>query len=370
MVLMALDHTRDYFGDIRLNPTNIDLTTPALFFTRWITHFCAPVFLFLAGMGAWLRRERGVTQAELSRYLLTRGMWLVLLELTLVTYTWLLTFSLGLLFFQIIAVIGLAMVLLSAVSFFPDRLVLGIGIALCLVPPLLDGVDPESLGWLGSLWPLIHGGQAALPPVFGFRIIAIYSCLPWIGIMAMGFGFAPLMKFPPEKRKRVLIALGIGTTALFVALRWTGSFGEPNAWGKQDSVLMTLVSFLNCTKYPASPLYLLMTLGPAWIVLGLLDRAAGRIGQMLATFGRAPLFYYVLHVLVIHLAARGANWITNGSFLSPMQAAMTGSFPTWFGGSLTTVYVSWILIVAALYLPCAWFARAKRCGRWRILSYL
>ena len=384
MVVMALDHCRDYFGDIRLSPENLDTTTPALFFTRWITHFCAPVFVFLAGVSAWLWAARGRTKAEQTRFLLTRGLWLIVLEFTAVNFGWLLTWRLWgpegptVLILQVIAAIGAGMVLLALLIHFPRWVAGTLGLAIVCGHDLLSDMDPAALGsyvWAGqvALW---GGPSVGLQASDGIYLIAVYALVPWAGVMAVGYFAGALFARPRAERRRPTLLIGVAVTGAFVLLRYANVYGDPVPWSGQSSGAMTLVSFLNCSKYPPSLAYLLMTLGPALMLLAALDRepsaagAPGPLVQPFVVFGRVPLFYYLVHIYLIHLGARLYYLLVHGEFLSPLQAAFTGSFPAWFGNGLGVVYASWIAVVVLLYPVCRWFAGVKRRSRSPLLSYL
>ena len=260
MVLMALDHTRDFFGMGGFNPR--DVAEPALFLTRWITHFCAPVFIFLAGLSAYLYGARGRSVGTVSRFLLTRGLWLILIELTVVRLAW--TFSLDVTHFtaQVIWVIGASMVLLAGLVYLPRWAIATIGLAMIAGHSLLDGVSAEQFGPAGFAWNLLHQPGALR---FGneTRVFALYPLIPWAGVMATGYVLGPVMQRDEGSRRRWLVGLGAGLTAGFVLLRATNLYGDPAAWQSQNGPLATALSFINCEKYPPSLLYLMMTLGPA-----------------------------------------------------------------------------------------------------------
>ncbi len=374
MVLMALDHTRHYFSrDFAFEPTELDKTYAALFLTRWMTHFCAPVFIFLAGTGAFLSTTRGKTKSELSRFLLTRGLWLVLLELTWVRclgwqFNFDYHFSMGI----VIWAIGWSMVALAGLVFLPLRWIATLGLVMIGSHNLFDDLQPESFGKLGWLWKILHSG-GVLVPADGYSFVAGYPLIPWMGVMAVGYGFGSwLLREPPERRKR-LFQLGAALTALFILLRAINVYGDPDLWSRQHNALFTFFSFLNCHKYPPSLLYLLMTLGPAIILLALLDRGTPRWLRPVLVFGRVPLFYYLLHIPLIHGLAvvfaysrhGRAEWLfanPSGNGPPPMPAD--------YGYSLAVVYLIWIGVVLALYPVCRWFAEVKRRHRSAWLSYL
>ncbi len=385
MVLMTLDHCRDYFGDFRVSPTDLATTTPALFFTRWVTHVCAPVFVFLAGTAAWLygATERGAGRPwrrRLSGFLVTRGLWLIVLEATVVYFAWTNSFSIGLWLLGVIAVIGIAMVALGALVHLPLPAVVGVGVVLTVGHNLLDPIVPQDLGSFAWLWIVAHEGsmRSQMPILLGDpgpALVVIYPCLPWIGVMALGYAFGPLCARPRDERRRTLLRLGSALTVAFALLRLANVYGNPTPWVPQGSALMTIASFLNCEKYPPSLLYLLMTLGPAIVLLALLDREPGAVGRVLVTFGRVPLFYYVIHLYLIHLSSRALYLVTHGEALSSVGTSLrtlTGqaSWPEWYGHDLPVVYIAWVLVVLALYPACTWYADVKRRSHSRLLSYL
>jgi len=376
MVIMALDHTRDFFSkDLAFDPTDLGRTFPALFLTRWITHYCAPVFIFLAGTGAFLSTGRGKSRGELSRFLLTRGLWLVLLELTWVRCLgWQFNFDLHFTFGAVIWAIGWSMVALAVLVFLPLRWVTAFGILMIASHNLFDSVKPESWGSLGWLWKILHSGGMILPAK-GYRFAAGYPLVPWIGVMAAGYGFGSLLLREPVERRRWLFGLGATLTLLFILLRAINLYGDPRPWSGQKNSLFTLFSFMNCHKYPPSLLYLLMTLGPALLVLAALDR--GMIGWLkpLLVFGRVPLFYYLLHLPLIHgLAVLASYWAYGRAdwwFANPPEGPDAPILrPADYGYGLPVVYLVWIGVVLVLYPVCRWFAGVKRLRRDPWLSYL
>ena len=376
MVIMALDHTRDFFSkDLAFDPTDLGRTFPALFLTRWITHYCAPVFIFLAGTGAFLSTGRGKSRGELSRFLLTRGLWLVLLELTWVRCLgWQFNFDLHFTFGAVIWAIGWSMVALAVLVFLPLRWVTAFGLLMIASHNLFDSVKPESWGSLGWLWKILHSGGMILPAK-GYRFSAGYPLVPWIGVMAAGYGFGSLLLREPVERRRWLFGLGATLTLLFILLRAINIYGDPRPWSGQKNSLFTLFSFMNCHKYPPSLLYLLMTLGPALLVLAALDR--GMIGWLkpLLVFGRVPLFYYLLHLPLIHgLAVLASYWAYGRAdwwFANPPEGPDAPILrPADYGYGLPVVYLVWIGVVLVLYPVCRWFAGVKQRRRDPWLSYL
>ncbi len=376
MVIMALDHTRDFFSkDFAFDPTDLDKTFPALFLTRWITHYCAPVFIFLAGTGAFLSSTRGKSTRELSWYLLTRGLWLVLLEVTWVRCLgWQLNFDYHFAMGIVIWAIGWSMVALAGLVFLPLRWVTTFGILMIACHNLFDSVEPQSWGSLGWLWKILHSG-GILVPAEGYHFAAGYPLIPWVGVMAAGYGFGALWLREPVERRKRLIRLGTLLTALFVLLRAINVYGDPDAWSGQKNALFTLFSFLNCHKYPPSLLYLLMTLGPALLALAALDRGTPRSLQPVLVFGRVPLFFYLLHLPLIHALAVLTSYLHFGQadwwFANPSEGPNAPhARPADYGYSLSVVYLIWLGVVFALYPLCRRFADVKRRRREPWLSYL
>jgi uncharacterized membrane protein len=368
MVLMALDHTRDFFAAGSFNPR--DVAEPALFLTRWITHFCAPVFIFLAGTAAFLHGARGRSRGELSRFLLTRGLWLVLLEVTVVRFAW--TFSLfpDFVILQVIWVIGLAMIALAGLIYLPHWGVAAVALAMIAGHNLLDGIDATQFGAASWLWHLLHQ-PALLQATPEVRVFALYALIPWTGVMAAGYALGPLMLLEPERRRRWLIGLGTAVTLGFVLLRASNLYGDPAPWVAQEGVVATVLAFINLEKYPPSALYLAMTLGPALLALAAFEAARGKLARVFVVFGRVPLFYYVLHILPLHALAVAFSAATLGEVTWLFGGLPLMAQPEGYGFGLPGVYLVWLLAVALLYLPCRWFAevkRRRRCSAW--LSYL
>ena len=369
MVIMALDHVRDYWSLTGYDPLDLAQTSPELFLTRWITHFCAPVFVFVSGASAWLyRSSRKTATSELSRFLLTRGLWLILIEVTIVSLSWQFLYQIVIL--QVIWAIGWSMVVLAALVWLPLPVIAGIGLAMIFGHNLLDGIPPERFGSSGWLWMIVHV-QNFIPLTIGWpRGVAVaYPLVPWIGVMATGYAFGALFALPPARRDRLLVLIGLGATAAFVALRALNVYGDPHPWSAQDrGALYTLFSFINTTKYPPSLLYLLMTLGPAIALMPLLERWRGPVAKAVEVFGRVPFFYYVLHLPLIHACARLWYWI---AFDAPTMSLFDRS--TWAAGyepNLLRAYAVWAILVFGLYWPCRWFMnlRRRRSDWW--LSYL
>jgi uncharacterized membrane protein len=375
MVLMALDHTRDYFHCsgtyFNFDPTDLSRTWPALFLTRWVTHFCAPIFVFLAGTGAFLSASRGKTKPELSKFLLKRGLFLVVLEMTVMHVAWWFNFNLLAQPVQVIWCLGWCMIALSALIYLPLWAITAFGVAMIGVHNLFDGVHAQNLGAFGWLWQVLHEGGLFLPSQYCGFFFA-YPLIPWIGVMAVGYGFGRLLLLERGARRRWMLALGIALVLLFVALRALNRYGDPTPWSAQKSGLFTFFSFINTFKYPPSLLYLLMTLGPAVMALALFDRAPGWLGRRLIVFGRVPLFFYIIHIYLIHALAVAFAFARYGQakWLFMLPDLPPPPVPKDYGYGLPVVYLIWIGVVLVLYPLCVWYAGVKKRRRSPWLSYL
>ncbi|HEV3167322.1 MAG TPA: heparan-alpha-glucosaminide N-acetyltransferase domain-containing protein [Isosphaeraceae bacterium] len=368
MVLMVLDHVRDFFSNATINPTDLTQTTPALFFTRWITHFCAPVFIFLAGTGAFLAGARGKSKLELAGFLLTRGLWIVLLALTAEKLG--LTFGTNPRFFIAVTLwaIGWSMVVLAGLVFLPTPVIGALGIVVIATHNLLDGVQVPPQAPFAPLWAILHQPGAAQLPGHVTLFVA-YPLIPWFAVMAAGYTFGTILLLNPKRRQRMLVGLGLGLTLAFIAIRATNLYGDPQPWAIQKNPLYTVMSFLNCTKYPPSLLFLLMTLGPAILALAVFDRGVGPLGRPLITLGRVPMFYYLLQWPVAHglaillelVQGRTAEWLIGG---------ISFGAPPGHGHGLGVVYLMWWVVVLLLYPACRWYAAFKQRRRDVWLSYL
>ena len=356
MALMALDHTRDFFGGGSFNPR--DVTDPALFLTRWVTHLCAPTFILLAGLSAFLY-GRGRSVAETSRFLFTRGLLLILIDLTVIKFGWRFEFDFFRIGVGIIFAIGASMIALAAFVWLPRWAIATGALIMIAGHNLLDGIRAEAFGQMAWLWHFLHApGEVTRDG--GVRAYVLYPLIPWIGVMAAGYVLGPVMAREPDERRRLLYLLGAAITLGFVLLRASNLYGDPQSWAAQDNWLSTLLSFLNCEKYPPSLLFLMMTLGPALILLGLFETARGVFASILSVFGRVPFFFYVVHLYLIH----GLAVVTG--------LAMTGvlsAHPT-IGLDLPGVYIVWLIALALLYPVCRRFAARKARGRAWWWSYL
>ena len=386
MVIMMLDHTRDYVHNAALafDATDLSRTNIALFLTRWITHFCAPVFVFLAGTGAYLQWARGKSKKQLSWFLITRGLWLIVLEVTFINVG--ITFNpdyhfLG--FLQVIWVIGVSMIILAALIHLPKSVIAILGLLMITLHNLLDGIRVD--GWNGpgtpvpslgiKLWILLHQPFSGFPVLDSESpvVFVIYPLIPWIGVMAVGYVFGALYRAHPQPRRRLLVIIGSSVTFLFIILRAIDLYGEPNKWSSQKNIVYTVLSFVNTTKYPPSLLFLLMTLGPAILGLAFFESEGPRnwIRNFFVTFGRVPLFFYLLQWYTAHLISLLLHFAfgkpTGFLFQAPLNF---GPPPQGIGFNLGVVYLSWIAGVLLLYPLCKWFAgvKARRKDWW--LSYL
>lgn len=378
MILMLLDHSRDFFGHIGLNPHDARTTTFGLFATRWVTHFCAPAFVFLAGTSAALSGTRRSAR-ERTWHLALRGIWLILLELTVVNVGWTHQLPWQSPFLQVIWAIGFSLLALAFLQHLgrSAALLLGLGLLVAqhLVP--LDLLSQHS-PWLAALF----GPPQWIPLGEGFANLN-YSGLVWLGVMLLGFGSAGLFERPHAERRKAWVIAGFASLALFLLLRTLpdGAFGTHPDWGAhemrdqleaagREGWGWTVVAWLNCAKYPPSLAYLSMTLGPIFLALAWFDRPSGPLTRRVQVFGRVPLFFYLLHIHLVHLGARVLYKVDQGSFLSPMHAVLDWPLPEDFGFPLSVAYAGWIGCLLLLYPACVLFERRKRRGKHWIWSYL
>jgi uncharacterized membrane protein len=356
MIVMALDHTRDFFANGGFNPR--DVTDTALFLTRWVTHFCAPTFIFLAGISAFLYGAQGRSTREVSRFLVTRGLWLVLIEFTVVRLGWSFDIHFNYFVAQVIFAIGVSMVALSAIVHLPRGAIVAIGLAMIAGHNALDGIKAEQLGAAAPLWNLLHQpGLFDIAP--GVKFIVLYPLVPWIGVMAAGYALGPVLAQERAARVPQLFMLGAAVTLGFVVLRATNLYGDPAPWAIQDTLPATVLSFINCEKYPPSLLYLAMTLGPALMLVAALESVRGPVADWIATFGRVPFFYYVAHIFLLHALAVLFAWVTIGE-IGFLFGRLAGRKPATYGMDVADIYAVWLAVVVSLYPLCRWFAGIKR----------
>jgi uncharacterized membrane protein len=384
MVIMALDHTRDYFSNLPFEPETLAQTYYALFFTRWITHFCAPLFFFLAGTGAFFYGRHRTPQA-LSHFLWTRGLWLIFIEFTVVGTAWTFLFPWG--FFGVIWCLGASMVLMAAIVRLPMRWVAVFSGILILGHDLLDPLRPRQFGSFAALWTILHARGGLLMP-FNVREFVLFPLIPWIGVMAAGYVFGSLYLLEKERRRRLIAQIGLGLTAAFIILRLTNLYGNPpvgvggvsqGPWHIQPTIEKTVILFFDVEKYPPSLQFLLMTLGPSLLLLAWLDKKLDQrdgnpsispILSPLLTFGRVPMFFYILHLYLIHSLAvlmamlfhQPVTWLWHGAFFVGV--------PGDYGYNLPFVYLMWFTAVVILYFPCRWYEGVKQRRKDWWLSYI
>lgn len=375
IVVMALDHVRDFFSHdlISFVPLDLEKTYPALFLTRWITHFCAHVFCFLAGTSAYLSFRRGKTKNDLARFLLSRGLWLVFIELTVLRcFGWNFEFNYRVTGVQVIWALGWSMVALAGLIYLPRWLIAVLAGVMIVGHNATDSVPPAAFGQFAWLWTTLHvPGPIVLSP--RFTLLILYPLIPWIGVMAFGYLFGAVFEAEPRARRRQLLWWGIAMIAAFIALRAANVYGDPHAWRVQKNALFTVFDFIKCQKYPPSLLFLLMTLGPAIAALAFFDQQHGAWRRPFIVIGRVPLFFYLLHIPLIHALAIALAYAKYGraDWLFDAPWGQTANQPpSDYGYSLLGVYLVWIIVVAALYPACAWFAGLKQRRRDPWLSYL
>ncbi len=367
MILMALDHVRDFFGNSGLNPTDPATTTIPLFFTRWITHFCAPVFFLLTGTGAYLSLRKK-TKRELSRFLFTRGLWLIFLELTVTRCLgWQFNFDYHVTILIVLWALGWAMIVLSALVYLPASVVTTFGIVMITTHNLLDSVDSAN-----PFWSILHSPNVIVNHP-GRIVRVVYVLIPWVGVTAAGYGLGQIYSWPSARRKAFLLPLGAGLSATFLVLRGINTYGDPLRWSTQRSAVFTALSFLNTMKYPPSLLFLLMTLGPALLFLWAVDARTPHWLRPALIVGKVPMFYYLLHIPLIHMLAIAVCYARYGQvhwmFESPSLRQFPITPPPGWGYSLPIVYLVWAVVVLTLYPLCRWFADLKRRRSDAWLSY-
>jgi uncharacterized membrane protein len=381
IVLMALDHVRDFFMKDPGAATNLAVTTPQLFFTRWVTHFCAPVFLFLAGTGAFLYGSHGKTKGQLSWFLLTRGLWMLVLELTVIRFGWAFNFDWHYHWGAVFWAIGWSMIVLAGLVFLPRWAVVAFGLIVIVGHNATDNLKAADFGPFGGAWAILHSreGLQLLPRYKlvtqfsdvdpgGVTFAGAYPLIPWIGVMALGYALGSLLLQERSRRRRQIFLLGLATTAAFLVVRGINVYGDPVPWLWERNWIFDVIAFLNCEKYPPSLSYVLMTLGPALLLLAVMDREPGWLGRRLVTFGRVPLFFYLPHIYLIHGAALLHAYLLHGDAVFTWSPQNLPPDDIWV--SLPTVYLLWIAVLLILYPPCAWYAGIKRRYQSAWLSYL
>jgi uncharacterized membrane protein len=366
MVIMALDHVRDYFHYAANldNPLNLATTTPQLFFTRWITHFCAPVFVLLSGVSIYLQGLRK-TKKELSLFLLKRGLWLILVEVVVVSFAWTFNPNYDYVFFQVIWAIGISMVLLSVLIHLPMRYIFLLGLLIVAGHDAFDKMEAGSGYVHNFLWDLLHDAFFSRYPLFQQHTLMIaYPFLPWLGVMLLGYCLGTWFNpaYAAEKRRSNLNWLGLGLLVFFVVLRFTNIYGDPVVWSSQRNALYSFLSFININKYPPSLLYLCVTLGPAMLLLPVLERSSNDFTRAMGVYGRVAFFYYILHIYLTHFIS-AIGFFLRGHTMA--ESKLTGpNYPFNFlvpgdGYYLPMVYFVWIFIVLSAYPLCKWYDQYK-----------
>ncbi len=375
MLIMALDHVRDFFHAQAFtdSPTNMATTTPMLFFTRWITHFCAPAFVFLSGTSAWLAGRRKTTQ-ELSSFLIKRGLWLVFIELFIITLAFTFNPLYNLFILQVIWTIGWSMVLLGLFVRTPLPVIIVVGCILVFGHDLIDYIPIPKQGTehtLMSIFFTAFGTQLKLN--HNHFIFDLYAILPWTGIMFLGYGFGTIYTNNEDaaKRRKIILWMGLALTLFFIVVRFINRYGDPDPWSTQRKGIYTFLSFLNVSKYPPSLCYTAMTLGPALIFLSLIETVRNRVTNILSMYGRVPFFYYVLHFYLIHIICVILFFATGNTSKNIVDSNTPFLFrPQTFGFSLGVVYLIWLFVIVVLYKPCKWFDNYRKTHRQWWLSYL
>ena len=355
MVIMALDHCRDFLTHLNYDPTDLSKASSILFLTRFVTHYCAATFVFLAGTSAYLSISRGKTKNEAAKFLLSRGLWLVFLELTIIRFGWIMDLDYHFIFLQVIWAIGISMIVLAVMIYLPLPVIAAIGFILVFGHDLFDNLSTTTFSVAGKdVWDVLH--VSGIVSFGSVNVFFFYPLIPWIGVMALGYCFGTLFKMDEAKRRKLLITFGIGAIAIFIAIRSFNFYGDPSNWTNQYSWYRDVLSFIDVSKYPPSLDYLLITLGPVMLMLAALENVHSRVTSIFLVYGRVPLFYYILHLYLARLLC----------FLTfvIMGKKHGYSFP------LGTVYIVWLLVVLILYFPCRWFMKYKQTHKQWWLSYL
>lgn len=372
MIIMALDHVRDFFHETAMtqDPLNLSTTSTSLFFTRWITHFCAPIFVFLSGVSAFISGQRKTTK-ELSVFLCKRGIWLILVELVIVSLG--ITFNplYNVLILQVIWAIGWSMLLLGLLLRTSMGWIVGVGLLLVFGHNILDFFPELRSSRIMEL--LLTSSGAVWDMGSGYFVMVAYAVLPWTGIMLLGFAFGKIYseRFTTEERRRWLLIAGAGLLLLFVVIRFVNLYGDPAPWSRQSSGWFSFLSFLNVTKYPVSLQYTCLTVGTGIILLRLFDGGVRGWQRVLIVYGKVPFFYYILHFYLIHIICVLLFFATGNGVDQIVDMNSPFLFrPVQWGFGLPVVYLIWLIVVASLYLPCRWFAGVKSRRRDWWLSYL
>jgi uncharacterized membrane protein len=375
MIIMALDHIRDYFHQTASidSPTNLMTTTPFLFFTRWITHLCAPTFVFLAGISAYLSGQKK-TAKDQSLFLLKRGLWLIFVEVAIVTFGWTFDPLYHVLILQVIWAIGISMVILGLMIWLPSNIILLVGLIIICFHNLLDQPEISRNGQVGIFWDLIHHGNfTAIKFAPNHIFLVVYAFLPWTGIMFLGYGLGKIFttRFVSGKRRKILFITGALFFLVFFVLRSYNHYGDPVYWNLQRSQLFSWLSFINLTKYPPSLDYISLTLSIAMIMLGLLDRVSVNAFSFVKVFGRVPFFFYVVHIYLVHSLTVILFFVQGYSEKEIAPQHVPFYFrPDHFGFGLLGVYLLWIAVIVILFPFCKWYDDYKTSHKKWWLSYI
>jgi uncharacterized membrane protein len=373
MLIMALDHTRDFFQLHSPNATDLATTTPILFFTRWITHFCAALFVFLSGVSANLAGSRR-TKKQMSTFLIKRGLWLIAVEFIFITFAFTLDPLYHVLIFQVIWVIGVSMIIMGLLIWLPLPVIAVIGGLLFFGHDILDFIKLPATGESGLLWKTLFTASPFVYQADKTHVLFIlYAILPWTGVMIAGYVMGQVYRplFDPVRRKKILLTSGITLVALFVVLRGFNIYGDPAPWAIQKTAALSIISFFNVSKYPPSLMYLCMTIGPGLLLLSATEKVNNKLACILIVYGNVPFFYYVLHfylLRVLNIILFFMQGFTTKNIAPPGQQFIFR--PAEYGVNLFGVYVVWLLVIAALYLPCRWYSTYKKGHRQWWLSYL
>jgi Predicted membrane protein len=374
MIIMALDHTRDFFHfqSFTGDPLNLATTSPLLYFTRWITHYCAPVFVFLSGTSVYLQSLRK-TKKELGVFLVKRGLWLILIELFIMSFAFSFDVTYSIFFLQTIWAIGISMVILGLILWLPYTAIFIIGMVIVFGHNLLDFAEQKQMGGFGFGWSLLHH-QNSFHLWGNHTLLIFYPFLPWTGLMLLGYCLGKLFgrDVDPARRRKVLTTLGLLIILFFILLRWANVYGDPSQWSTQKNSFFTFLSFINTTKYPPSLQYMCMTIGPALLILALFETIQNKFTRVITVYGRVPFLYYILHFYVLHTLCM-ILFLTRGHTFNEGLHPTGSPFNFVNGGEgyhLWQVYLIWIGVVALLYPICKWFSNYKLTHKNWWLSYL
>lgn len=367
MVIMALDHVRDFYSNATFDPLDLSKTSVIFYMTRWITHLCAPTFIFLSGTSAFLSLAKKKTKKEASLFMLSRGIWLLFLEMTIIGFGWQVDTGFHTIFAQVIWAIGWSMIIMSVLIFLEPLYVGIFGLILIFGHNALDGIKAESMGGGKFFWMFLHEQN-----FFAFSkdrgIFILYPLVPWVGVMAAGYAFGSLFKLVPDKRQALFIKIGLCSILLFLILRGLNIYGDPFPWQHQAVWWKNILAVMNVQKYPPSLAYLLITLGISITTLGLLERTDNKVSRIFTVFGRVPLFYYILHIYLVH-GSQIIAALLSGVTKEQLETQRPGAAGV-FSFDLWVVYLVWIAIVFVLYFPCRWFMKVKQRRKDWWLSYL